>query len=292
MFGPLPERKRMYLPWGFAGAGRMQYQKLNKMRNSKIQIFKHEVFGQIRTLTDENNNHWFIGKDVAEILGYQKPQNALAAHVDEDDKTTALIQGTGSNYKSQAVLINESGFYSLVIASKMPKAKQFKRWVTAEVLPQIRRTGGYIPTHNERGETLSDLEIMARALEISQRTISQKDQIIAAQQPAVTFTHAVEASVDSIGISELAKLISQNGVETGQKRLFQWLRDNGYLGHQGEFRNMPMQRFVKQGLFEVQEYTYSDKSGNFHTTRTTKVTGKGQTYFINLFVNNFTNDLQ
>lgn len=250
------------------------------------EIYSHPSFGKVRVVKDENGEPWFVGKDVASALGYSKTRNAIADHVDEDD---ALKQGLidSMGRVQPTILINESGFYSLAMASKLPRAKQFKRWVTAEVLPQIRRTGGYIPTHNEQGETLSDLEIMARALEISQRTISQKDQIIAAQQPAVTFTHAVEASVDSIGISELAKLISQNGVETGQKRLFQWMRDNGYLGHQGEFRNMPMQRFVEQGLFEVQEYTYSDKSGNFHTTRTTKVTGKGQTYFINLFLDAF-----
>lgn len=268
--------------------GKLNYKHMNK--ENQIQLFKSDKFGAIRVMTDKNGEPWLVGKDVAVVLGYKNPNDAIGKHIDDEDKGVAKCDTLGGT--QSFTIINESGFYSLAMASKLPQAKQFKRWVTAEVLPQIRRTGGYIPTHNEQGETLSDLEIMARALEISQRTISQKDQIIAAQQPAVTFTHAVEASVDSIGISELAKLISQNGVETGQKRLFQWLRDNGYLGHQGEFRNMPMQRFVEQGLFEVQEYTYSDKSGNFHTTRTTKVTGKGQTYFINLFINNFTNDLQ
>ncbi len=114
----------------------------------EIQIFKNEMFGNIRTMTNEKGETYFVGKDVAEALGYSKSRNALAAHVDEEDKTTALIQGPGSNYKSKAVLINESGLYSLILSSKLPQAKAFKRWVTAEVLPQIRKTGGYIPTND------------------------------------------------------------------------------------------------------------------------------------------------
>lgn len=235
-------------------------------------------------MTDENGQPWFVGKDVAEALGYSKTRNALADHVDEDDaRKQGLIDSVGRIQPT--ILINESGLYSLVMASKLPQALQFKRWVTSEVLPQIRRTGGYIPTHNNKGEQLSELEIMALALQITQRTIEQKNAIIEAQQPAVVFTKAVEASVGSIGMSELAKLISQNGVPTGQKRLFQWMRDNGYLGRQGEFHNLPKQRFVDQGLFEVHESTFSDRKGEFHTARTTKITGKGQTYFINLFIN-------
>ena len=169
---------------------------------NKIQLFKSDTFGTLRVVTDENGNPWFLGKEVAKVLGYKNPNDAIGKHIDDEDKGVAKCDTLGGT--QSFIIINESGFYSLAMASKLPQAKQFKRWVTAEVLPQIRRTGGYILTHNEQGETLSDLEIMARALEISQRTISQKDQIIAAQQPAVTFTHAVEASVDSSGISELA----------------------------------------------------------------------------------------
>lgn len=250
------------------------------------EIYSHPSFGKVRVVKDENGEPWFVGKDVASALGYNKTRNAIADHVDEND---ALKQGLidSMGRVQPTILINESGLYSLIMASKLPQAKQFKHWVTAEVLPQIRRTGGYIPTHNQQGEPLTELQIMALALQITQRTLEEKDAIIASQQPSVVFAHAVEVSVNSIGISELAKLISQNGVEIGQKRLFRWMRDKGYLGHKGEFRNIPMQRFVEQGLFEVQEYTFTDKSGHFHTTRTTKVTGKGQTYFINLFLDAF-----
>ena len=126
-----------------------------------MKIFSHEMFGDIRTMTNENGETYFVGKDVAKALGYSKPENAVAVHVDSDDKTTTLIQGTGSNYKSKAVIINESGLYSLVLSSKLPQAKVFKHWVTSEVLPQIRKTGGYIPTTDASGRKLSDLEIMA-----------------------------------------------------------------------------------------------------------------------------------
>ena len=137
----------------------------------EIQIFKHEVFGEIRTMTDEKGEVFFVGKDVATTLGYSKSRNALAAHVDEEDKTTALIQGPGSNYKSKAVLINESGLYSLILSSKLPQAKAFKRWVTSEVLPQIRKTGGYIPTRDEKGKELTAEEVLARAHQIVGRTL-------------------------------------------------------------------------------------------------------------------------
>ena len=137
----------------------------------EIQIFKNELFGEIRTTTAENGEVLFVGKDVATALGYSKSRNALAAHVDEEDKTTALIQGPGSNYKSKAVLINESGLYSLILSSKLPQAKAFKRWVTAEVLPQIRKTGGYIPTKDAEGRELSYEEVLALADQIVGRTL-------------------------------------------------------------------------------------------------------------------------
>ena len=126
----------------------------------EIQTFNHEMFGQIRTMTQEDGQIMFVGKDVATALGYSKPENAIATHVDSEDKTTTLIQGTGLNYKSKAVIINESGLYALVLSSKLPQAKAFKRWVTSEVLPQIRMTGGYIPTKDSEGRELSAMEIV------------------------------------------------------------------------------------------------------------------------------------
>ncbi len=137
----------------------------------EVQVFKHERFGNLRMMTGENGQPYFVGKDVAEALGYSKPENAIATHVDREDKTTTLIQGTGSNYKSKTIIINESGLYSLVLASKLPQAKAFKRWVTSEVLPQIRKTGGYIPTHDGEGRALGKEEIVERACEIVGRTL-------------------------------------------------------------------------------------------------------------------------
>ena len=132
-----------------------------KQMETNIQIFTSEIFGEIRTC-QVNNQIMFVGKDVATALGYAKPQNALATHVDEEDKTTAPIQGTGSNYITRVTFINESGLYSLILSSKLPQAKAFKRWVTSEVLPQIRQTGGYIPTKDAQGRTLSNEEIIDR----------------------------------------------------------------------------------------------------------------------------------
>ncbi len=140
------------------------------MKND-IQIFNHSMFGSVRTMTNERGETFFVGKDVAKALGYSKPENAIATHVDREDKTTTLIQGTGSNYKSKTTIINESGLYSLVLASKLPQAKAFKRWVTSEVLPQIRQTGGYIPLHDKKGRMLTQDEIMQEACTIVQNSL-------------------------------------------------------------------------------------------------------------------------
>ena len=137
----------------------------------EIKIFNHKMFGEIRAMTAENGEVLFVGKDVAKALGYAKPENAIAVHVDKEDKTSTLIQGSGSNYKSKAVLINESGLYSLILSSKLPTAKAFKRWVTSEVLPQIRKTGGYIPTHDAEGRQLSNEEILLLAQQILGKTL-------------------------------------------------------------------------------------------------------------------------
>ncbi len=155
-----------------------------------IQIFTSEIFGEIRTC-QVNNQIMFVGKDVALALGYAKPENAIATHVDTEDKTTTLIQGTGSNYKSKVVIINESGLYALILSSKLPQAKAFKHWVTAEVLPQIRRTGGYIPTHAADGRDLSVREIIDRADAIVGNTLrllnEPAEDTLTATQVAKTF---------------------------------------------------------------------------------------------------------
>ena len=170
----------------------------------EIQIFKHEKFGNIRTI-NKNGEPWFVGKDVAEVLGYADTRKAIRMHVDDDDKGGDILSTPGG--RQQITIINESGLYSLILSSKLPQAKEFKRWVTNEVLPQIRKTGGYIPL-NDCEDTG---EIMARALMIAQRTIEQKDALLEMQKPKVRFAEAVTGSDDSILIGELAKLITQNG---------------------------------------------------------------------------------
>lgn len=228
----------------------------------------------------------FVGKDVATALGYKDTPKAIKAHVDEEDKVVGDLP-TSFGVK-QTTFINESGLYSLVLSSKLPQAREFKHWVTSEVLPQIRRTGGYIPVE----EADDEMTIMARALQIMQRTIGQKDELIEQQtalieeqRPKALFCDAVTGSVGVICIRELAKLICQNGYEIGEKRLYRWLREHGYLCTKGTAYNVPMQCYLEQGLFRIEEFTYTDSLGIVHTRLSPKVTGKGQLYFINLFKN-------
>ena len=239
----------------------------------EIQVFKNDRFGEVRTMVI-NDEPWFVGKDVAEVLGYLNPQKAIRDHVDDEDRLGERIVLSGQN--RMTIFINESGLYSLILSSKLPQAKEFKRWVTNEVLPQIHKTGGYIPLNDcEDGA-----DIMARALMIAQRTIEQKDALLEMQKPKVRFAEAVTGSDGSILIGELSKLITQNGYEIGRTRLFDWLRRNGYL-----FKNStePIQKWVEKGLFETKVSIIHTHHGE-HEVLTTKVTGKGQRYFIDVFL--------
>lgn len=204
---------------------------------------------------------------------------ALADHVDPEDKLNN--ESLSSLGQRGGWLINESGLYSLILSSKLPAAKKFKRWVTSEVLPSIRRNGGYINGQ----ESLSDDELMARALEVAHRKITEKDRQIEEMTPKATFADAVSASRTSILVGELAKLLKQNGVNTGQNRLFQRLRDEKYLiSRQGNDYNMPTQRSMELGLFEIKETAITHSDGHITVNKTVKVTGKGQQYFINRFL--------
>ena len=249
-----------------------------------LQIFKNAEFGEIRTVIIENEP-WFVGKDVAVILGYADPNKAIAMHVDEDDKLND--KSASSLGQRGGWLIKESGLYSLILSSKPASAKRFKKWVTSEVLPSIRKNGGYIAGQ----EYLSDDELMAKAVLVAQKKIEERDKVIEEQRlkieadkPKTIFADAVSVSNTSILIGDLAKLICQNGVQTGQKRLFEWMRENGYLIKSGSSRNMPTQKAADMGLFEVKETTITNPDGSVRVTRTTKVTGKGQQYFINKFL--------
>lgn len=245
---------------------------------NEIKVFNNAEFGKIRTL-NRDGEPWFVGKDVATALGYKDSVNALKSHVAEEDKGGWRI---ATQYgEREAVIINESGLYSLILSSKLDSAKRFKRWVTAEVLPSIRKSGGYIAGQDE----MSDTELLAKALLVAQRQIEQRNAQIAEMQPKALFADAVAASHTSILIGELAKILKQNGVDIGQNRLFETLRQQGYLiRRNGTDYNSPTQRAMELGLFEVKESTVGNPDGSVRVTRTTKVTGKGQQYFINKFL--------
>ena len=251
----------------------------------ELVVFSNEQFGSVRTV-EIDGEPWLVGKDVAVALGYSNPQKAIRDHVDDEDKTlndSFTVNGT------PAVLINESGMLSLVLSSKLESAKAFKHWVTKEVLPSIRKTGGYIAGQ----ENMSDSELMAKALLVAQKQIEERQkridtltQKVELDAPKVLFADAVAASHTSILIGEFAKLLKQNGVDIGRDRLFAWLRENGWLikdKRRSEF-NSPTQKGMNLGLFDVKEGTVINPDGSVRITRTTKITGKGQEFFINLFL--------
>lgn len=245
---------------------------------NKVKIFNSEEFGDVRTVTI-NGDPWFVGKDVAEALGYSNTRDALVTHVADEDKNTVVISDGKRGNPNQTV-INESGLYALIFGSKLESAQRFKHWVTSEVLPAIRRTGGYqMPAPQGK-------ELLALAVLEAQKTIEAQNAEIERMRPKEIFADAVKASDSSILIGDLAKLLRQNGVDTGQKRLFEQLRNEGYLMKTGSSRNMPKQRYVANGLFQIKETVISNPDGSVRMTKTTKVTGKGQQYFLNKYLKN------
>lgn len=250
---------------------------------NNISTFNNPAFGSMRAVS-VNDEPYFVGKDVATALGYTNTQKAIRDHVDNEDKLTERIVLSGQN--REVVFINESGLYSLILSSKLPKAKEFKRWVTAEVLPAIRKTGGYVNDTAQFVESYfgqlepSQKHALTMMFDESKRMSAQLKE----QAPKVLFANAVETAHNSILIGDLAKIIRQNGVDIGQKRLFEWLRQNGYLIKDGQSKNMPTQKAMEMNLFEVKESTISNPDGSVRITRTTKVTGKGQTYFVKKFL--------
>jgi anti-repressor protein len=246
---------------------------------SEIQSYNFNG-ASLRTLTDGAGEPWFVAKDVCDILGHSNVSMVLD-RLDDDERSKFNLGRQG-----ETNIVNEAGLYSLVLGSRKPEAHEFKRWVTHEVLPQIRKTGGYIPT----SESDSDEDIMARAVLVAQKTIKQKNQQIAEQQtrivelePKARFADAVAASDDTCLIGELAKMLLQNGIPVGQNRLFRLLRAEGYLGKSGSNRNMPTQRAMELGLFRIKETTVTHADGHTTVSRTPKVTGKGQRYFIDRY---------
>lgn len=251
---------------------------------NELQIFNSPEFGDIRTV-EIDGKPYFVANDVARALGYVETAKAIRTHCKGVSEMDIPSKGGIQCMK----VIPEGDIYRLIVRSKLPSAEKFETWVFDEVIPSIRKNGGYIVGQ----ETLSDEELMAKAILVAKKKIAERDKIIEKQRlkieadkPKTIFADAVSTSHTSILIGDLAKLICQNGVQTGQKRLFQWMRDNGYLMKSGASYNMPMQRYIEQGLFEVKESSVQNPDGSVRVTRTTKVTGKGQLYFINKFLGN------
>lgn len=258
---------------------------------NNLKIFSNYEFGKIRTIIDENNEPWFVGRDVAEILEYASPANAIKKHIEDEDKGVTELMTPGG--KQKMTIINESGLYSLIFSSKMDKAREFKRWVTSEVLPDIRKHGAYM-TDGVIERTLTDPDYLIM-LATNLKEEKAKRALAEAQnernKPKVLFADTVSASKRSCLMGELAKMISQEAIrqgkldkKIGQNKLFAWMRNKGYLCKGGERRNQPKQAYVEQGLFEIKKGTRLDGQGNNVVTSTTKITGKGQIYFVNKFL--------
>ena len=250
---------------------------------NEVRIIENSEFGSVRTV-EVNGEPWFVASDIAKALGYRMASD-MTRRIDDEDKGYSKMRTPGG--EQNLSVINESGLYAGVFCSSLESAKRFKHWITSEVIPSIRKNGGYIVGQ----ETMSDDELLEKAVLVAQKKIAERDRIIAEQKakieadkPKTIFADAVSTSKTSILIGDLAKLICQNGVQIGQKRLFQWFRDNGYLMKCGVSRNMPKQRYVEQGLFKIKESTYVNGNGCNVTTKTPVVTGKGQVYFTNIFL--------
>lgn len=248
---------------------------------NEVTVFNFET-NEVRTVVI-NNEVWLVARDVAEALGYAKARNAISSHVDKEDTKDAPIQGTLGGTQNMTV-INQSGVISLALSSKLPSARKFKRWVTSEVIPTVLKHGAYMTDDKAKdlisrpNDTLSDLLIQAG------EQLKAKDVQISEMKPKVLFADAVDTSENSILVGQLAKLLRQNGVDIGQNRLFSWLRDHEYLGVRGEQWNLPTQKSMDLEVMETKTRTVNNPDGSVRTTSTHKVTGKGQVYFVNKFL--------
>lgn len=246
---------------------------------NELQIFNNEEFGNIRTVTIDNEP-WFVGKDVAEALGYAEPRSAVSKKVEECDRGVAEMETPSG--KQKMTTINESGLYALIFGSKLESAKRFKYWVTSEVLPSIRKTGGY-DMKQPQGKELLALAVLEAQKTIEEQT-AQTAQI-EEMKPHAILGQAITTANTSILVGDLAKILRQNGVDIGAQRLFGWMRENGYLiKRKGSDWNLPTQKSMDMGLFEIKESVHIDGNGCNKISRTPKVTGKGQQYFINKFL--------
>lgn len=262
---------------------------------NELQIFNNPEFGNIRVV-EIDGEPWFVGKDIANALGYADVNRAVAQHVDNEDRKVLGRKAygdlfpslwDGENDFSNKVVINESGVYTLIMQSNLPNAKKFQHWVTHDVLPTIRKHGAYMtPEVIER--TLTDPDYIIQ-LATTLKEERQKRRVLEAKaeedKPKVLFADSVAASNTSILVGELAKLLRQNGVDIGGTRLFRWMRENGYLiRRSGSDYNMPTQRSMEMGLFTIKETAITHADGTVTVSKTVKVTPKAQIYFVNKFL--------
>lgn len=257
------------------------------------QLFSHPTFGDIRTIV-KNDEPWFVAKDVSDILGFEDAAQ-ITRWLESDEQTTVLkMQGSinFSGLRKDTKLVTESGLYSLIFRSRKPEAKRFKKWVTAEILPSIRKHGGYLTPEKLQEALLTPDTLIQLATNLkdeqekrqaAEALVAKATEQIEADRPKVLFADSIETSIDTILVGDLAKLIQQaTGFQIGQQRLFAWLRENGFLHKSGSNYNLPTQRSMDLKVFVVKETTHTTPTGT-RITRTPKVTGKGQTYFINKF---------
>ena len=240
------------------------------MPTTIVKEFESADFGALRVVKGDSGEPWFVAKDVCDALGLSNVSVALK-RLDDDERAKFNLGRQGKTN-----VITEPGLYGLVMASKKPEARAFKRWVKHEVLPSIRRDGGYMVAREDE----TPEEIMARALRIADKTIRERDARIAELEPKALFADAVAASDGTCLIADLAKILTQNGYTIGQNRLFERLRRDGYLGNVGGHRNVPTQRAMEMGLFRIKETAVTHSDGHVSISRTPKVTGKGQRYFV------------
>lgn len=252
---------------------------------NNLKVFVNEQFGEIRTV-EENGKVLFCATDVARALGYSDTAKAIKTHCREDGWAICpVIDSMGR--EQQAKFINEGNVYRLITHSKLPSAERFEHWVFDDVLPSIRRHGAYMTDETlEKALTSPDFLIqLATQLKEEKAKSAELAAKVEQDKPKVLFADAVECSKTSILVGELAKILKQNGYEIGQKRLFEKLRREGFLMKGGSSINMPTQRSMEMGLFEIKESTIAMPDGTIRTTKTPKITGKGQTYFINRYLN-------
>ena len=258
---------------------------------NNIQIFQNEQFGKVRIAMNESNEPLFCLADVCGVIGIANARNVRSRLEEDDVRQMDTIDSLGRN--QQVTFITESGLYDVIIRSDSEKAKPFRKWVTSEVLPSIRKHGAYMTNETlEKALTSPDflIQLATNLKEEKQNRIEAEQKAEVAEQkiqqdaPKVLFADAVSTSHRSCLIAELAKILQQNGVNIGQNRLFSWMRENGYLCQKGDYCNQPTQKSMKLGLFELKQTTINKPDGTMLVTTTTKVTGKGQVYFVNKFL--------